>query len=102
MTDKFTKGPWSRDQYGHIVDSLGREIHFRGVCIMASGERERIDQAERNSDLAACAPSLIAALRRYVDMDTRNKLTDNHLYRTAVSVIESATGEKYENEFRFD
>lgn len=65
---KHTMGPWSRDSYGHIVDSNGQQVLFRSLAILASSSsKDEILQAEANTDLVASAPDLLDELRRLVE-----------------------------------
>lgn len=61
MTTAPTKGPWSRDKYGHVVDATGKYVQFRSVGILCAGDG--VAEAEANTDLAAAAPCLLAALQ---------------------------------------
>jgi len=60
MLSKHTKGPWSRDRYGHIVDMQGNFVMFRSVTCNLSGDG--VAEAEANTDLVAAAPELLVAL----------------------------------------
>lgn len=55
-----TAGPWSRDKYGHIVDASGKDVMFRSISISCAGNS--VAEAEKNSDLTAAAPELLALL----------------------------------------
>lgn len=59
-TAKDSPSPWHRDQYGKIVDSKGETVYFRRTASLLSGERDEIDCAEANTDLATIAPELLA------------------------------------------
>lgn len=57
---KHTPGPWSRDKYGNLIDANGRNVLFRSVSILCAGDG--VAEAEKNTDLIAAAPDLLAAL----------------------------------------
>ena len=59
---KPAKGPWGRDKYGSVVDADGKEVLFRSLSTLSAGTDDRIAMAEANTDLAAAAPGLLAAL----------------------------------------
>lgn len=62
---EHTPGPWTRGKYGHVVDSSGKDVGFRSVMIICAGSG--IAEAEKNTDLIAAAPELLAALQRCLD-----------------------------------
>jgi hypothetical protein len=59
---KPTAGPWFRDKYGHVVDGEGKDINFRGVSTLCSGDPARLAEAEANTTLAASSHALLSAL----------------------------------------
>jgi len=61
-----TAGPWLRDKYGNVTNAAGDRIAFRSVTVVCSGPRERISEAEANTDLATAAPDLLDALEEAV------------------------------------
>lgn len=63
METKHTPGPWARDKYGHVIGKDGRDIDFRSLSILCSGEPERLSEAEANTTLAAASPELLKALQ---------------------------------------
>lgn len=93
-TAAHTPGPWSRDKYGHIVDAKGDAVHFRSVTISCAGNG--IAEAERNTDLAAAAPELLAALTALLAMCERqadfNDDGDGGMFERSHAAIAKATG----------
>ena len=90
-----TQGPWRRDKYGHIVDADGRSVMFRSISICCAGHRDEVEQAERNTDLAAAAPALLAATQDALHELTaphRNETSRQHAADALRAVILKATG----------
>ena len=98
MNAKFTPGPWSRDKYGHVIDTKGESVLLRSVSIACSGMM--VDEAEKNTDLIAAAPDLLEALifcldglRTYAPEHMHGLQKDSYI-RKASSAIAKATGEQ--------
>jgi hypothetical protein len=87
-----TPGPWSRDNFGNLIDSDGHSILFRGVAMVTSGPR--VSEGEANSTLISAAPDLLAALRAMLVGTNRNP---NYLHTiaipSAIAAIAKANGE---------
>lgn len=89
----FTQGPWVRNKYGNIVDANGVDIIFRGVSTLCSGSSERMTMAEANSDLAAAAPDLLAALLAITNSGP-DAIPIKEAFEMAHRAIERASGGK--------
>ncbi|MBY4947036.1 hypothetical protein K6V92_10440 [Cupriavidus respiraculi] len=91
-----TPGPWARDKYGHIVDEQGKDVLFRSVSVLASGDPTQMDEAERNTTLAAAAPDLLEVLQALAERSTHRgqlmlQAEDVLMIRAAIA---KATGEQ--------
>lgn len=82
---------WHRDKFGHIFDESGQEVSFRSLSILCSASDERIDQAERNTDLIASAPQLLDMLERIAS--THQFELDDNMLNEAVKLIAAAKGQ---------
>ena len=62
MSEQFTKGPWSVDEYGNIVPVNGRDARD---CIRAGGLALTSNSGEPmyNRHLIACAPDMYEMLK---------------------------------------
>lgn len=87
---------WHRDKWGHIIDENGKEVRFRSVSILSSSSDERLDQAERNTDLICASPALLEALeksRRFVDCYVGEDIVAGRLILEIDAAIAAAKGE---------
>ncbi len=55
-----TPGPWTRNEWGHVVDPTGNDVAFRDLTIRMSSDDARMAEAEANTDLVAAAPETAA------------------------------------------
>lgn len=93
MEAKYTKGKWSIDKFGSIVDSQGKTIQCFGVAIpMVSS-----DEAKANAKLIAAAPDMFNILERLIKAN-KNLAKYNpdtfilpELWREAESILKKAT-----------
>jgi hypothetical protein len=61
---RHTPGPWLRDKYGAVRTTDDKDVLFRNMACLSAGSDERMAEAEANTDLAAAAPQMLAALER--------------------------------------
>ena len=55
-----TPGPWSRNEWGNVVDSAGNIIRLRNVAMAMSGSDASMAEADANTDLFVAAPDTVA------------------------------------------
>jgi hypothetical protein len=88
-----TRGPWYRDNFGHLINSDGYRILFCGVTIVTSGAEVPIGEA--NATLISAAPDLLAACARLVRQygSDGTAYSGDHPIAIAREAIAKAAGE---------
>lgn len=87
MTDKFTKGEWTLDEYENVNDENGRTIRIKGVAL-ASG-----DEPTANAHLVSAAPDLLESLRYMLLSAENGWLPDASSIFHARAAIKKATNQ---------
>lgn len=87
MTDKFTKGEWTLDEYENVNDENGRTIRIKGVAL-SSG-----DEPTANAHLVSAAPDLLKSLRDVILAAENGLLPDVEVFHHAREAIKKATNQ---------
>ncbi len=61
MEAKFTRGPWTMNDFGEIYGPDGRQILVSGVALPC-GDHSKAQEARANGQLFFAAPGMLAAL----------------------------------------
>lgn len=97
IATKWTPGPWSIDEYGHVRDALNKPVELSGASLVC-GHRPGSDPAFANTRLLAAAPELYEALAAVVDLADKDPFSSvghmvEHVVPQIREVLAKARGE---------
>ncbi len=61
---EHTPGPWTLNEWNHVVDASGEEVCFRGLAGLMTGSKDEIAEADANTRLVIAALDTAAARDR--------------------------------------